>query len=256
MRETKRQQHNITSGYIQIVVEEDARIPAYWAHPTLGATFPGVVLLHDDWGLGVSMRSLAHRLAEVGCYVLVPDLFDGHRATNQISADGLKRVYAGLALPKANAALEVLVTHRKTNGVFAMVGWELGAQIAVQSALATKKLNSLVAFYGDLSLLVSQLGNLSCPLMTIYGEKDALAAQLIPVLNIEFAKTPNQAHQMITYPMATCRFCNEMTDSYQPDIAEEAWNIMLDFLEQHRSIPSLPTPDKDDNRFFKTGRIF
>lgn len=253
MPETKRQQHNITSGYIQIVVESDIRIPAYWSHPVVGGPFPGVVLLHDDWGLTPQVRSFVHRLAEIGCYVLAPDLFDGHRATEQVTADKLKQLYLPHAEPKVNAALLALETHRKTNGKMALVGWELGAELTMPSALNRSSIIAVVASYGDLSPYMGQLGMLRCPLMAIYG-KDNLSDTLVPALQPIIASSSDYPHEILTYPQAHGRFCNDATPDYHPEAAADAWEKMIDFLEKHHGIR--PAPSSEQSRFFKPGRVF
>ena len=50
MFEASHLQYNIVSGYIQIV-SDGHYLPAYWSHPEVGGPFPGLVMLHDQWGM-------------------------------------------------------------------------------------------------------------------------------------------------------------------------------------------------------------
>ena len=74
MFEASHLQYNIVSGYIQIV-SDGHHLPAFWAHPEMGGPFPGLVMLHDRWGLTAHIRAQARRFAEQGYYVIAPDLF-------------------------------------------------------------------------------------------------------------------------------------------------------------------------------------
>ena len=74
--EPDRIEYEITTGRVQIVVN-GGNMPAYWARPNLGSRFSGVVLIHDWWGLNDLIRRLANLFAQMGHYVIAPDLFAG-----------------------------------------------------------------------------------------------------------------------------------------------------------------------------------
>src|SRR5258708_24635559 len=79
--ETRPVQPRMTSGFINIVADSHY-LPAYWAHPELGGVFPGLVLIHEWWGLTAQIRRQVRRLAELGLYVIAPDLFNRKTAHN------------------------------------------------------------------------------------------------------------------------------------------------------------------------------
>ena len=51
--------------------------PAYLAVPSGTGPWPGVVVIHESWGLNADVRASAHRLGSVGYLALAPDLYGG-----------------------------------------------------------------------------------------------------------------------------------------------------------------------------------
>src|SRR5260370_42594522 len=103
-------QHLITSSYMRIVAGEQS-VPAFWAYPQDGMTYPGIVLIHEGWGLTGYTRHQARRLAETGYYVIAPDLFNGRMATSSEEAAELYQQFSPSAALRVEAALNVLATH-------------------------------------------------------------------------------------------------------------------------------------------------
>jgi len=54
---------------------EGAKIPGYLARPRENGRYPGIVILHDIFGVSDHARDVARRFANVGFVVLVPDCF-------------------------------------------------------------------------------------------------------------------------------------------------------------------------------------
>lgn len=254
MPQSKHQQHIISSGHIHIVLEGDQRIPAYWSHPVVGGPFPGLVLLHDEWGTGANMRAMVYRFAEVGYYVMAPDLFDGYKATDYLSAQELKRAYEGNASPKVDAAIAALKTHRKTNSKTALVGWGMGAEIAFQIALERKDIVAIVGWDGQIGRFSGQLAGLNCPALMIYGEQDTTIHALVIALRKELSSLGEHSHQLTTYPVARRGFYNEHTPTYDEETSQDAWLQTCDFLELHQGKP--PAPDESTTREFRPGRVY
>src|SRR5260370_24774221 len=54
---------------------EGTKIPAYLARPRESGRYPGIVILHDIFGVSDHARDVARRFANVGFVVQVPDCF-------------------------------------------------------------------------------------------------------------------------------------------------------------------------------------
>lgn len=253
MPEIQHFQHNVTVGYIRVVVDANLQVPAYWGHPQVGGPFPGVILLHDDWGLTDHMRALVRRFAEVGYYVMAPDLFESNRATNQQEADALEVHYKEFAPPKVAAALRALETHHKCNAKMAVIGWDLGADLTFKLALEQRDIMAAIAFYGDASEYLGQFEHLVCPLLAIMGANDEITARTADALRDDLENT-QKVHDLIIYPDAPHGFYNDMSPAYHQESAEDALQKVLHFLKTHQGEP--PPPDQASPGFFKPGRVY
>lgn len=251
--EPRRRQHQINSGFIRVVTDTNTEIPAFWAHPTIGGPFPGLILLHDDWGLGAASRALAQRFAEGGYYVIVPDLFEGNRANSQIEADGLELRYKPFAAAKVAASFPALETHPKCNSKMAIVGWDLGGELALQVGCERSDIMATAAFSPNPGLFLGKLELLRCPAMVFFGEKDPLTEQYADLFHKEL-HAHDSRHQVVIYPKAEHAFYNHLTPAYHPDAAEDSWVKLLEFLETYQGKP--PAPDDATPGYFRPGRVY
>ena len=127
MFEASHLQYSIVSGFIQIV-SDGHHLPAFWAHPELGGPFPGLVMLHDHWGLTSHIRTQARRFAEQGYYVIAPDLFNRQMATSPEEAQALIDQVGEVALSHVKAAISALLTHHRCNSKIGLIGWGMGGE--------------------------------------------------------------------------------------------------------------------------------
>ncbi len=106
-------------------------VEAYRAAPS-GATAPGIVLIHDAWGLDAAVRDLADMLAGAGYLVLAPDLAAGWRPNDLPAAEELATSIdpADAALVLA-ATVDALRAEAASGGArMAVVGLGMGAPLA------------------------------------------------------------------------------------------------------------------------------
>lgn len=244
-------QYNITSGYIQIV-SGGHYLPAYWSHPELGGPFPGLVMLHDYWGLTPHLRSEVRRFAEQGYYVIAPDVFNRQIATSQAEAEALAARAHVTALPHVSAGLHALKTHHKCNGKMGLIGWGVGGRLALQAAVVRGDLAALVIFY-HMPAEANALRSLDCPLLVILGEQDpASPPEQVEGLRQVFESIP-VGHQLAVFPEAGRDFLDDSRPSFSPAAAAGAWKQALDFLNTHLDVP----PVKPDGPgAFNPGRVY
>jgi carboxymethylenebutenolidase len=254
MFEAHHLQHNITSGYIQIV-SDGHHLPAFWAHPELGGPFPGLVLLHDQWGLTPHARSQARRFAAQGYYVIAPDLFNRQTATSELQAKVLIEQVGEAAISHVAAALHALQTHNKCNGKIGAIGWGLGGTLALRSAVYQEKVRAAVMFYslpGD-DATPAELRMLSAPLLAIFGADDAATpADAVEALRETLAGV-EIAHEVVVYDGVGRDFFNDSHDGFDADAAEQAWKKALAFLNLHLDVK---TPDDPAPGEFRPGQVY
>lgn len=252
MTAAKGLQHSITMGHIQIVSDEGA-FPAFWAHPQHGGPFPCLILLHDDRGLTAHMRSLVHRFAQVGYYVVAPDLFEGHNPTTDAEANMLERYYTQSGVDKVAAALHALESHHKSNKKMAVLGWDYGGTLVYDITVHRADVMAAISFYGDPSPYFGKFDQAHCPILAIFGARDHIIARHENQLREELIRT-GKPHEVIVYPDAEHGFYNETLPTYHPEAAEDAWQQTLAFLETHQGKP--PAPESAHIQNFKPGRVY
>ncbi|MEP7286992.1 MAG: dienelactone hydrolase family protein [Chloroflexota bacterium] len=235
MHESRLIQHRITSGYIKIIVD-DHELPAYWSHPEIGGTFPGLVLLHEWWGLTPQMRTQVRRFAALGFYVIAPDLFNGKVAGDADAALGLQQQLGEAGPPLVNATINALENHHRVNGKMGIVGWHMGGKLALHAAMHRSDLHAVVAFYARPDDYLTLMPADETPILAFYGENDQTASpEMIHRVRVALAKA-SAKNKVIVYPGTTTGFFNEDLPTYRIQAASDAWFRTLDFLCVHLDI--------------------
>ncbi len=227
MFDSRRVQHQITSGFINIVADSHY-LPAFWAHPELGGPVPGLVLIHEAWGLTAHIRTLVRRFAEFGFYVIAPDLFDKQTAKTADEAASLQQQLGEAGLSRVNAALRALETHHRCNGKMGLIGWQYGGELALHAALHRTDLLAVVAFYARPDDYLVMMPADETPILAFYGADDT-PPETIDRVRAALAQSPGKG-EVIVYTGARTGFFNEDGPNYNPQAAADAWPKMLDFL--------------------------
>lgn len=244
--ESNRAEYGITSGHIHVVIEGGAQLPAYWAHPNTGRLFPAVALIHDWWGITPAVRRIAHRFAQVGYYVIVPDLFNGEIATTPERAIELVKQLGDGGYPRVNAALTVLETHHNTNRDVAVVGIGMGGSLAYEAAIVRKDMEAAVVYYGFPQRYLGRLQNVRVPLLAIYGEDEPF----INSLDIERVQTELKSntqglnHEVLVLPHAAHDFFSDDAGEEARRQGHQALNKTFSFLEKYLKGPQHMKPPK------------
>jgi len=188
---------------------------------------PGIIAIHEWWGLNDNIRRTADRIAGEGYEVLAVDLYNGQAATTPDEAgrlmkaamDDTKTVDENL-----KQAYAFLHDHEQDRGV-AVVGWCFGGGWALQTGLLLPdKIAAVVMYYGRPVTDVAQLHTLQMSLIGFFGDMvhDFEAA-------LRKAGVDEEIH---IYPNAGHAFANPSGRNYQADAAKDSWQRMIKFLHQ------------------------
>ncbi len=207
--------------------------PGYLARPADEGTYPGIVMIHEWWGLNDNIQRMAEILATHGYSVLAVDLYDGEVATEPSRAQELSgNLDQQQAVANMQAAVDYLQDVENAPRV-ASLGWCFGGGQSLQLALSDVSLDATVIYYGSLVTEAAQLETINWPILGIFGEQD----QVVPVESVESFKATldelgitNEVH---VYPGAGHAFANPSGDSFVPEAAADAWTKTLDFLKTH-----------------------
>ena len=228
-------EYTISTGHVQIIMDNGTQIPAYWAYPNLGRRLPGVTLVHDWWGLTDAVRRLAHQFAQVGYYVIVPDLFDGKVATTPREAMELIRVLGDQAYPRIDTAIRALEDHHQCNRQVAAVGIGMGGSLAFEAAIVRKDLEAAVSYYGFPQRYLGRFKDCKTPILAFYGSTEPhIPPQVIDKLRAEFdASTDDVLHRLTILNGVGHDFFSGTATRQQENALRESWRLTLDFLDAH-----------------------
>jgi carboxymethylenebutenolidase len=215
---------------------------------------PGVVLIHDVWGLAEHPRDLARRLAAEGFAVLAVDLYRRHeRVEIEDPAAWIRELDDTEVLADLSAAAQLLAGHPAAGGrAVGLIGFCMGGMYAVLGACLCPEFSAAVPFYGLLShqhgMLHDEDGlaaekkpheplavadRLRCPLLGFFGADDAMVP-LDDVHELErgFARS-DAPSEIVVVDGAGHAFMNDTRpDAYREQAARDAWARMVGFLKQ------------------------
>lgn len=210
----------------------DAKFSCYVARPKGDKPAPGLLLIHEWWGLNDWVKKQADRYAAMGYVTLAVDLYRGEVAKDAEHAHELMRGLADeRALTDLKMAYAWLVKLKQTEGKpIGAMGWCMGGGFALKLAIAEPSLACTVVCYGKPVTDVEQLKKIKGPLLGIWGETDR-GIEVAP-----FKKALDEAgvkHEHHIYPSAGHAFLNETNKrGYNKEQAEKAWKEIDGFLAQ------------------------
>ena len=219
-------------------------VKAHLAVPPVGdGPWPGVVVLHESFGLNDDIRQQADRLAAAGYLAVAPDLFsDGGRlrclrATFRAAMSG-----RGKAFDDIEAARTWLAAREDCTGRVGVIGFCLGGGFALLTA--SRGFDASAPNYAHLPKdLDGALGG-ACPVVASYGGKDKTLRGTAATLEAGLARAgvERDVHE---YPDAGHSFLNRHDlgpggallrvagIGYHEPSAEHAWGRILRFFEAH-----------------------
>lgn len=209
----------------------DGEVKCYLAHPRGDGPFPGVIVIHEWWGLNDWIKQQAERFAERGYAALAVDLYRGEVADDAEHAHELMR---GLpderAVKDLRDAFMFLSGHKLTRGKkIGAIGWCMGGGLALRLAINEPKLAATVVCYGRPVTDPGELGRIKGPLLGIWGGAD----RGIDVVAFKkaLAKTKVRVAGQHVYPGAKHAFMNpNNAGGYDEKAAEKAWGEIDKFL--------------------------
>jgi len=201
----------------------------YLSEPAL--TGPGVVVVHDEYGLLPHVRRRCDWLAEAGFVALAVDLYDGRVAHTREEAE---RLAGGLDQLRARgmvaiAATQLLARPKVRPQRVGAVGFGPGGRLALLAA-TTGALDVLVAFYAVLAPAERSL--VPCPaLLHLTGgpdEQDATVRSFLHEL-----RTSGTELTVRTWSGVPPGFANADRPDYREKPAVAAWVETAGFLAGH-----------------------
>lgn len=217
---------------------------AHLSVPPVGeGPWPGVVVLHEAFGLTEDIRQQADRLAAAGYIGAAPDLFSRGgalrclRSTFAAASSG-----KGQAFDDIEATRAWLAGRADATGKVGVIGFCIGGGFALLAA--TRGFDASAPNYGPLPKHAEQVLRGACPIVASYGGRDrglkGAPAQLDRVLT-----EVGVEHDVKEYAGAGHSFLNRHNVgpfsvlekvvglNYHGPSAEDAWSRILRFFDTH-----------------------
>lgn len=231
---------NVVAETLAYAEVDDELVYGHFVFPSdMVDPLPGLIVVHEWWGLNDGVRAMADRLAAEGYIVLAVDLFGGRTA--EFPPDARELMLAALQKPKLaednlRQAYEFI---RDTGGAprIGSLGWCFGGAWALNTALLfPEELDAAVIYYGQVPGDEDRLAPLDVPILGLFAEND----RGIPVDSVrgfqQALEKLGKEHEIEIYPGVGHAFANPSGTSYNADVAAQAWERTVDFLHRHLTV--------------------
>jgi carboxymethylenebutenolidase len=202
---------------------------------------PGIIVIHEWWGLNSWVQQSARRLAEQGYVALAIDLYRGAVATDAEMAHELMRaVPEDRAARDLQMAVEYLRSRKEvTRDRIGSIGWCMGGGYSLQTAMVVPDLTACVFCYGRLVTEDASIQNMSATVLGIFGDLD----RGIPTEDVaafeERSKKLGKSVETRVYEGAGHAFMNPNNKKgYNEVAADSAWTVIMEFLAQNLAPPA------------------
>jgi carboxymethylenebutenolidase len=195
--------------------------------------FPGIIVIHEWWGLNDWVKEQASKLADQGYAALAVDLYRGKVAKTSDEAHELVR---GVPEDRANRDLEAAFQYLQSlsnvkKDRIGAIGWCWGGGYSLNLALQEPKLAADIINYGHLATDTEALKKINAPILGLFGAQD----RGIPPEDVKkFGQTLDQLGKKVDitiYPDAGHGFQNPVNGAgYKPADAADAWEKIVKFL--------------------------
>ena len=218
----------------------DEKVQAYLSRPPGDGVRPGVVVIHEWWGLNDQIKGVADRLARLGYVAIAPDFYRGKATTDRGYAHEYMR---GLSESRAVEIIKEATTYLRTPGGGAhrkvgTLGFCMGGRLSLAAALKGADLQAAVMFYGSVETTPDAVKPLVCPLLGVFGREDG-GIPVEEVKKFEAAlKAAGKTAEIQIYPGVGHAFFNEDSPGYDETMAGDAWERTRTFFARHLGQPA------------------
>jgi len=207
---------------------------------------PGVLVVHEWWGLNEYSRSRARQLAEMGYIAMAVDMFgDGKTGDDPKSAEELATPFykdPALAKTRLDAALNKLKEYTQTDSAnIAAIGYCFGGFVVLNAAKLGADLKGVVSFHGGLGGVPVKKDLMKAQILICHGEADDFVNKEVGPFKKEMDAAGIE-YTFKSYPNATHAFTNpgatekgkkfNMPIQYNAAADSASWNDMRAFFDR------------------------
>ncbi len=226
-------------------------ISGYMARPLGSGPYPGVIVIHEVFGLVEHTKELARKFAAHGYIAIAPDLYSREGPGDLEKVVAAVRQRGGVPDSQVIGDLEGAVTAIRSivtsNGKIGCIGYCSGGRQTLLFACNTKNLAAAVDCYGGRVVtdeltptqpkaVIDMVVDLSCPLLGLFGESDANPSPAHVARLEQELKKHDKKYEFKSYPPDTGHgFFADYRPSYRQESAVDGWQRIFDFFGRYLS---------------------
>lgn len=240
----------VSSKWVQ-VQNRDLAIDAYLAEPDeLKDNVPAVIVIQEIFGVNEHIRDVTERLAREGYIAIAPAIYQRQAPGFEVgyTEEDVKRGREYKVQTKARELISDLqatidylyqMPQVKQEGV-GTIGFCFGGHVVYLAAIL-EQVAATASFYGaqiatwcpgEDEPTITYTKDITGTIYTFFGTEDPLIPNVQTEQIEAELKQQNIDHQLFRYQGATHGFMCDSRDSYNPDVAKDAWKKVLDLFSQ------------------------
>lgn len=209
----------------------DVRASLAW--PKGEKKVPGVIVIHEIYGLNPHIEDVARRLAVEGFLSIAPDALTplgGSPADPSKARPMFEKLNPESTVKNYVAALKYLKTHPRSDGNIGVIGFCWGGGMANQLAVNSPELKAAVPYYG-IQPALEDVPKIKASLLLHYAGNDERIDKGIPAFE-EALKKASIDYKLYMYEGAAHAFNNDTNpERYNKEAAQLAWKRTIEFLK-------------------------
>jgi carboxymethylenebutenolidase len=228
-------------------------IKGYLARPSQSGQNPGIVIIHEAFGLVEHIRDVARRFANIGYNALAPDLYSrkgGPSDPNDINT--VFPVMFGKSDAEAVQDLEAAADHLNglpgATGKIGVIGFCSGGRQTLLFACSSSKPDAAIDCWGGFIhratpdaetsaarpiTILDLVEHLHCPLFAVFGEEDQNPSVALEAELKQRGATSGKNITTKIYRDAGHAFLADYRPSYREKPAFELWADITDYFGKH-----------------------
>lgn len=209
---------------------------------------PGILVVHEWWGLNDYARKRARMLAELGYTALAVDMYgDGKTSEHGNEAASFMNAVieqTGVSQQRFLAAKEFLQAQPNVNAdKIAAIGYCFGGSTVLNMARIGTNLAAVVSFHGNLQTQTPALaGKVTARVLALNGADDGfISADSISTFKQEMTEA-GVSYQFVNYPGAKHSFtnpdaerlgqANKLPLAYNAEADQQSWQAMQQLFQE------------------------
>lgn len=233
---------------LQVSAADGSTLHAELFAPVGEGPHPGVVVLHESFGLNDDIRRISRRFADAGYAALAPDLYSHGSRIVCLSRVMVDMLRGGVAREIADirAARDTLAARPEVDSErIAVAGFCQGGGFALIAG-TQPGFSAAAVNYGDVPADSSRLDGM-CPVVASFGGKDRLFGHRTAARLERHLTALGVPHDVKTYDQAghsffslldgwqgwLARVPTPMAVGYDEAAARDGWRRMLSFFDEH-----------------------